>query len=324
MEIGKAGPKPSVKTEWEMNPSAPKPKEEPDVQKDIGQQLNDLAGVPTKKNYFQENKTLDKEAFLRMFLEQVKFQDPTKPADNEKVAQQMAMFSQLEQQMQTNKNLEKMISGQNNSQLMALNLMGKEVAVDHLTIQHQKNQQSPLSFKLPQEASQVRVKILNGEGEEVGVMDLGSRPEGTVEARWNGVHEDGRPIDSGRYFYAVEATDLKGQPISVESKITGKVTGISTGDGKTFVHVGDQKIDLMEIGLVKEPTIPLANSAIPNAADKNSAGTKSETLSGEVPSVPKTPEVAIDESVARAMRGEKPQVTDMEDMINPIMPIFSR
>ncbi len=331
MEIGKAAPPAApVKTEWAARPSAPRPKTEPEIQKGIGQELNDMAGVQTKPNLFQENKKLDKEAFLRMFLEQIKFQDPTKPVDNEKVAQQMAMFSQLEQAMLTNQNLERMISGQNNSHLMALNLMGKEISVDRMTIQHEKNQQSVVNFKLPEEAQQVRVKILTAEGDEIETIKLGARPEGEVQARWNGVTEDGRPHESGRYFYAIEATDLKGQALTVDSKLTGKVTGISSGDGKTFVHVGDQKIDLMEVGIVKEPAVEAPKPAIAGAVDKNSAGTKSETKSGDKTSVSKeaaaalAPEVAISDAVARAMRGEKSPMDDRDEILNPIMPIFTR
>ncbi len=321
-------PKQMVKTEWAQNPLEPKPKQEAAPSKSMGQTLNGLAGVETRKNLFQENKKLDKEAFLKMFMEQLKYQDPTKPVDNEKVAQQMAMFSQLEQQMLTNKNLETMIAGQNNTHLMALNLMGKEISVDQLTLHHNKNEPSSFNFKLGQEASSVKVSILNEAGNVVDQLDLGSRMEGDVEAKWIGSAEDGRPAETGKYFYSVEATDLKGQPINVESKLTGKVTGVSTSGGKTMVHVGEQKVDLLEVSMVKEAPIEAAKPLIAGMDAKNLVGTKSETTVPENMATSKGngPQLNIGSDVANELMGsgERPRVEDLADMLNPMMPIFTR
>ncbi len=54
------------------------------------------------------NGTLDKDAFMRLFLEQLKSQDPTSPMETEKILEQTAMLTQLEQQEEMKKTLSSM------------------------------------------------------------------------------------------------------------------------------------------------------------------------------------------------------------------------
>lgn len=72
-------------------------------------------------------KTLDKDAFLRLYVEQLKNQDPTRPQDTSAMIGQMAQFSILEQLT----NLSSEIAAIKLSQQLgeASALIGKEVTV---------------------------------------------------------------------------------------------------------------------------------------------------------------------------------------------------
>ncbi|MBO8137507.1 MAG: flagellar hook capping protein [Desulfotomaculum sp.] len=102
--------------------------------------------------YLPENKvrepkqTLDKDAFLRIMIEQLKNQDPTSPLDSDKFISQMAQFTTLEQLTNLNSSFEKMseqVVGLNEQftellQLQQLNqgasLLGRKVSLgDGLT-----------------------------------------------------------------------------------------------------------------------------------------------------------------------------------------------
>ena len=48
--------------------------------------------------------------FLKLLTTQLKNQDPTEPADTNQMTQQIASLSQVEQQINTNSNLEKLIA----------------------------------------------------------------------------------------------------------------------------------------------------------------------------------------------------------------------
>jgi flagellar basal-body rod modification protein FlgD len=58
----------------------------------------------------QQKATLNYDNFLQLLIAQMKNQDPTDPMDASEQVSQLATFSQVEQSIQTNKNLESLIS----------------------------------------------------------------------------------------------------------------------------------------------------------------------------------------------------------------------
>ncbi len=77
----------------------------------------------------QQETSLDKDAFLKLMLQQMKYQDPLQPMDNEAMLSQMAQFSSLEQMSNINKNLEQ--SNASQSLMDATHLLGKEITVQY-------------------------------------------------------------------------------------------------------------------------------------------------------------------------------------------------
>ncbi len=55
---------------------------------------------------------LDYNAFLKLFIEQLKNQDPTAPMDSSQFVAQLATFSQVEQSVQTNSKLDSLLTTQ--------------------------------------------------------------------------------------------------------------------------------------------------------------------------------------------------------------------
>lgn len=62
--------------------------------------------LETAKN----NNTVNYDAFLQLLITQIKNQDPTEPQDSGQFLAQIASFSSVEQQIQTNESLEKMLT----------------------------------------------------------------------------------------------------------------------------------------------------------------------------------------------------------------------
>ena len=83
--------------------------------------------------YYQENQkqqpkqVLDKDAFLRIMIEQLKNQDPTSPLDSDKFVSQMAQFTTLEQLTNLNDQFGEMLQLQQLNQGSAM--LGKQVSV---------------------------------------------------------------------------------------------------------------------------------------------------------------------------------------------------
>jgi flagellar basal-body rod modification protein FlgD len=76
--------------------------------------------------------TLNYESFLKLLVAQMKNQDPTEPMDATQQMAQLATFSQVEQTIKTNKNLESML--QRTSLQEANSVIGRTVTSNDGTI----------------------------------------------------------------------------------------------------------------------------------------------------------------------------------------------
>lgn len=78
----------------------------------MGSTIPGVGQTPTSTLKSTKNATIDHETFLRLFLEQLKNQDPTAPVDPTQSLAQLASFSQLEQGMATNQKLDSLLNAQ--------------------------------------------------------------------------------------------------------------------------------------------------------------------------------------------------------------------
>jgi flagellar basal-body rod modification protein FlgD len=63
--------------------------------------------------------TMDKQQFLKLFTSQLKYQDPLNPMDSSEFTSQLAQLTSVEQMMNMNKGIEKLVSMQDNMQRTA-------------------------------------------------------------------------------------------------------------------------------------------------------------------------------------------------------------
>ena len=332
------------KTEFADQLAAEQAKNKPTDEKptSIGDQLNHMAGVQTKEDLYKTPDKMGKDTFLKMFMSQIKNQDPLSPMKSENFAQQMAMFSQLEQSMNTNKTLEKMAAQQSNSQIAALQLVGKDVSADKAALYHDKNKATGFNFQLPKDATDVKVEVMADNGDVVSTVKLGTRSAGKVEGKWDGVTNDGRYAESGRYTYRIVGKDSGGKDLQISTAINGRVTGITSSQGVVFLLVGDQRIALNEIETIREPKDaakdgvkdPTKDSAKADASKdatsvSKASGTETEpkkTDDGEESEKQPSTKVSVSDS-AKDSLSAKPSTQEnwiVGDKINPLMPISLR
>ena len=72
-----------------------------------------------------QSATVDYDAFLSLLVTQLRNQDPTEPTDNAQLMSQLASFSAVEQQIQTNEKLDSLLAS--NVLGDASNLIGKTI-----------------------------------------------------------------------------------------------------------------------------------------------------------------------------------------------------
>src|SRR6516225_7719908 len=70
------------------------------------------------------------QTFLTLLTTQLKNQDPTSPMDSNQFTQQLVEYSQVEQQINANTNLQTLISqGSSNASAMTVGYLGKNVSI---------------------------------------------------------------------------------------------------------------------------------------------------------------------------------------------------
>jgi flagellar hook assembly protein FlgD len=173
-------------------------------------------------------KALDQDDFLKIMITQMKNQDPTKPFESEKLAQEIAQIASVEQMSRVNQTLKDL--SQANSPLEKLgmtNLIGKEVVVDLSRFEHTKGQNNYVSFNLSESASNAKVELVHESGEVMYTKKLADLDPGTNGFKWDGTKDNSLPAPGGVYYLRVDAKDMKGADVPTEFTVKSQVEGVS-------------------------------------------------------------------------------------------------
>jgi flagellar basal-body rod modification protein FlgD len=213
-------------------------------------------GTSTPKT--QGSDKLGKDEFLRLLMAQMGSQDPTSPTDSSQFVAQLAQFSQLELQQNTNDTLQNLLIGQAaTQQSQVINLVGKDVTfnTDQITID-QPGKASTSSANLKADAAKASASIIDANGKTIRTIDLGAQNAGTVSIPWNGMDDQGNSAPAGSYTVTVNASDSAGKAVDATTSTSGQVTGISFQDGTPSLIVAGAHIKLSDVTEINERNTP--------------------------------------------------------------------
>jgi flagellar basal-body rod modification protein FlgD len=92
-----------------------------------------ISGIDSQYNSSQQSslqKIMSKDDFLKLFVMQLRYQNPLNPMDNNEFTTQLAQFSSLEQLQNMNTQMNNLVLSQNSLQnTMISNLIGKQVKI---------------------------------------------------------------------------------------------------------------------------------------------------------------------------------------------------
>ncbi len=227
----------------------------------VGDALNKLADPnwvdPQKKMRTVGNDKMDKDAFFKLMLAQLKNQDPTNPLKSHEMAAQLASFSSLEQMQNMNSTLTEMKNGQKPAeQFQALSLIGKSVGGDSSKLVRAKGDTShDFKFTLPMDATDVSVQVRNQEGEVVRKYDMKNLKTGDNKIMWNGKDERDLAAAPGEYSFAIEAKGSGGNKIAVKTDFSGVITGVNYTSEGPVLMIGNQTIRLKDVRKITDPSL---------------------------------------------------------------------
>lgn len=228
---------------------------------DIGEVLNKIADPnhieASKKVRAVGNNQLDKDAFLKLLLAQMKNQDPTNPLKSHEMAAQLAQFTSLEKLT----NIDQSIDGLRKDQAPiqsyeSLNLIGKAVSGDSSRISRTPDSDAHnIRFNLAQDSQKAKIEIKDMDGKVIRTLEMASLKKGRNELNWNGLLEDGTKAAPGEYSVAIEAHGSNGKKLAVETKFDGVIDGVQFTPQGPMLTIGKQQLRLSDVSKIVDPSL---------------------------------------------------------------------
>ncbi len=166
----------------------------------------------------------DFNTFLTLLTTQLQNQSPTDPLDTNQMTNQLVQFASVEQQISMNRNLERLISLQQASQLTAAApLVGRRVEVESERLPLQ---QGRAEVRLPAagaaQFADIAVTDSAGRVLRLQTVSLGATASGWT---WDGRDSNGRALADGGYGVRVAGRGINGEAAPLAFTVTGTVTG---------------------------------------------------------------------------------------------------
>ncbi|MEZ6851941.1 flagellar hook assembly protein FlgD [Halodesulfovibrio aestuarii] len=199
--------------------------------------------------------SLGKDDFMKLLTAQMSNQDPLKPTDDTQMLAQLAQFSSLEQLTALNTTAEN-----SNAALSAINVtnavgyIGKAVVAGGANVHKGSDGCSPVYYTVPEGVDTIKAHVYDASKKIVDTVVLSGTGEGEHTFTWNGTNTQGS-LPEGQYSVGFEARDKNGKLVQVGSKVAGKVTGVTSQDGKTVLELeGGRTVNLVDITRVEQPS----------------------------------------------------------------------
>ncbi len=218
--------------------------------------INATGSTPTTamsaSDYMKQTTGLSKDDFMKLFVTQMKNQDPLAPQDSNAMVAQLAQITQVEQSYNTNTNLKNMLDAINSSSSMsAVSFIGKSVLAQGNQVALVAGTPSPLNFNLSETADQVGIVIKDANGLTVRTLTQGKTAAGDGAVAWDGKDGNGTVMPSGNYYFSVTGLKKDGSSFSGTPYIKAVVDGMKLDQGGTVLTAGGLTIPLASVVSVK-------------------------------------------------------------------------
>ena len=216
--------------------------------------IDGLRSNPTSQvDKTDADKSLKQEDFFALLTQQLSYQDPTKPVENDQMISQMTSFTMADGISSLNGSFDEFAASMNSNQaLQASSLVGQKVLIPTDTAYMAQGEGITGTFETPLSSQNTKLIIEGPNGQVLRSESLENFPAGKHFFRWDGLDNNGNPVAEGQYKVKVqgkvgnESTLL---PISTHAQVQSVSLG-SNGTGLTInTNNGSVKLaDIEEIG----------------------------------------------------------------------------
>lgn len=193
--------------------------------------------------------------FLTMLSVQLQNQDPLNPMDGTQFTEQLATFSSLEQQIQSNTYLEKLAEANDFSQqALAVSYIGKDALVEGSVTATDGESEIVLNYTLDSGAASTTIELVDASGTKVATLE-GTNYVGRNEVIWDSTGDDGQPVDAGYYKMYITSYDAEGTAVSSQAYTYGRIVAVEGDSSDLILTTADGRVTKFDdIIMVKEGT----------------------------------------------------------------------
>lgn len=183
--------------------------------------------------------TVDFNTFLKLLVAQLKNQDPLNPLDGTEFTGQIAQFSALEQQINSNNYLSQLVEQRDfGQQTLAVSYLNKVVLAPGDTVALGEDTGAEFGYVLDNTAAKVDISIYDATGKLVRSVN-GDKSEGNHILTWDGKDDAGNVLEPGNYTVRVKATDGDDKVIANTVLTYGVVASVLNSEGTANLVMSD-------------------------------------------------------------------------------------
>jgi len=225
------------------------------------------SGTSTATTKAKGKSTLGKDDFLKLMMQQLKYQDPMNPMDGSAYASQLAQFSSLEQLQNLNDSMTSSINAnyvltQSINNTLSANLVGKEVKLSGNTITNSGQSSGEIGYTLPANAGSVTITIKDSAGKTIKTLNNCDLSKGDHKLSWDFSDNNGSKSPNGNYTYSVEAKTSDGSSLTATTFRVGKIDAIRFTDSGAKLVVNGTEYSLSDIIEIMNSTTSSSNGVV--------------------------------------------------------------
>lgn len=212
--------------------------------------------------------------FLKLLTSQLQHQDPLSPMDTTQFTNQLVQFSSVEQQINTNSNLEKLLASQRSSEMAsAVNYLGSKVQGVGTQLPLQ-NGAASFSYTTPANMSKVTATISDSAGNIVKTVSL-NNVAGTYSYNWDGTNSYGTKQADGNFKITINGSGTDGTNTQIDAAVVGTVTGLGMdSNNNVILYLGNQTMNLKDVLKVVAGSNGTSTGTSGSSGSSGSSGTK--------------------------------------------------
>ena len=217
--------------------------------------INTTKTLPASKNDFVYNpdSQLDKDAFMKLFLEELKMQDPTEPMDTEKMLEQTAQLATMEMNNNMQQSLKELTNTlSSSSKFNTISAIGKMADTGNrdLNVTDEMNEKS-FDLYFEDDISNGKVIIKDRYDNIIKTFSIEAHTKGVLSFNWDLKDNNGKRVKSDSYRVIAIYTTPSGEEKQTTLGIY-PIKSIRFEKGEPYAKLGNSYISFNNIQEIYE------------------------------------------------------------------------